>query len=1106
MTTTVRSVRVQLDASVAGYIRDMKLAGSETDRAFHGIESRIARVNKGIGDLDGSTAGLARTSAEARVQQTGLSTSIDRTGKSANRAEASIDKYSGRLRTILGLVQLLGPAALRLAAGALPAISAGIVGIGAGAGAIGVTIAAVHGLSDALDALNKYELEPTAENLQALRIEQEKLGPSGAHFLQTLRDLEPELRDLQQISSAGVLPGFEASIDSLITRLPIVRQIVNRLSQEVGQLSADAGDALASDEWTPFFEYVRSQAAPILDDFARSAGNVALGLANILVAFDPLTQDFTGGLEDMTARFAEWSKHLEDDQGFQDFLNSVEEAGPELLDLAGAVVGLFTGLVRASAPLGQVTLPILTGIVSVLAAIANSKVGPVIYTAATAWLVYSRAASIAEKSTDRLSKSWDGMSAGQKAGRAAAGIALLATALTDYDDKAGLANTATLGLTAALAGAGPLGIGLAVTAGLLIDITQANDDLSDATRNAQTALNSTDTSQMREELIKLRDEIKETDDAADPGRFGLGKAEGLSGTIDFLGAQWSKLSGEQEQAGKTADELAAELNKPKDVLASTTPIIGGVINALDEGTHAAEQFSDALAKLNGWFDKRDAVRNYKDSIDALTKSLKDGFSREDAGNVDAIGRSILQVAELIKSPAKRAAFLSDARAQLQDMADHSGPKAAAAIQDVIDKFDSEGLTNPPPIKLTADQKAAEEAFANVRGDLHRLTQERAEPKIDADASGATTTVNGVKGLMRQLTATRATPKVDVDPGNSLGIIGAVQRALNNLHDRSITVGVNQLGGVTSSAGGHSTNTPGGADGMTVPGPRHPYGDKMTIKVAPGEEIISNRHGEADQFRSDRAAGRIPSYAAGGTVPTYTARYRGDPSWDMGGPSHFHAMDDAVDGVTKGLKGLEAQANKLQRTEDKVRTKRDALQSEYDSVFSRTVDQLKSDIFATSDAPANPWAAGAKPGGTMDPFSVLENDIAKATLQRQLVRQLKSRGLSQAALDAVTAEGLPALQQVAGYSDADLSRFQQLFTTRDQRVGVAAGDTAQAIVGQKLDTTNDHLGRIEDRLHDVEQAIHQANGDNKKAHKDSSSNFAAAVNGAAAAGHRRGQDR
>jgi TP901 family phage tail tape measure protein len=56
-----------------------------------------------------------------------------------------------------------------------------------------------------------------------------------------------------------------------------------------------------------------------------------------------------------------------------------------------------------------------------------------------------------------------------------------------------------------------------------------------------------------------------------------------------------------------------------------------------------------------------------------------------------------------------------------------------------------------------------------------------------------------------------------------------------------------------------------AAGWTVSGQRDPYGDKVLAYLAPGEEVITNRHGEADRFRADRAAGRIPAYANGVSV-------------------------------------------------------------------------------------------------------------------------------------------------------------------------------------------------------------------------------------------------
>jgi hypothetical protein len=58
------------------------------------------------------------------------------------------------------------------------------------------------------------------------------------------------------------------------------------------------------------------------------------------------------------------------------------------------------------------------------------------------------------------------------------------------------------------------------------------------------------------------------------------------------------------------------------------------------------------------------------------------------------------------------------------------------------------------------------------------------------------------------------------------------------------------------AAGNVYTTPGKADGgtihaalgMTVPGSRHPYGDSVSMLLAPSEEVISNRNGQASAHR------------------------------------------------------------------------------------------------------------------------------------------------------------------------------------------------------------------------------------------------------------------
>jgi hypothetical protein len=94
VTTTVRSVRVELEMGIAGYVANARIAGHETDKAFGGAEERISATSQAVSRLERNTGNLAKTSTEARVQQSSLGRDIDRTGASAGRAERSIDKYS----------------------------------------------------------------------------------------------------------------------------------------------------------------------------------------------------------------------------------------------------------------------------------------------------------------------------------------------------------------------------------------------------------------------------------------------------------------------------------------------------------------------------------------------------------------------------------------------------------------------------------------------------------------------------------------------------------------------------------------------------------------------------------------------------------------------------------------------------------------------------------------------------------------------------------------------------------------------------------------------------------------------------------------------------
>lgn len=179
------------------------------------------------------------------------------------------------------------------------------------------------------------------------------------------------------------------------------------------------------------------------------------------------------------------------------------------------------------------------------------------------------------------------------------------------------------------------------------------------------------------------------------------------------------------------------------------------------------------------------------------------------------------------------------------------------------------LKNQDAIRsLTGQMLAYIQAQADA-GKSSKVIQDTYKQQLGALIATATQLGINKHDLEEYLKTIGFTPKAISTLVNLKGLNNAERELRKFLRDRiiHITPHLDRLGASdTTAPGGHVLTGPGFADGGTVDGaPRRPYGDKVIIAAAPGEEIISNRHGEADTFRADRAAGRIPAYADGGKV-------------------------------------------------------------------------------------------------------------------------------------------------------------------------------------------------------------------------------------------------
>lgn len=522
MTVRRESVVLDLDDRVSPGLLRVAAAAEIADRSLE--------------HLGGQQVSASRTTRE-------LDADTDRLSQRVERGASSIDQYSGRLGLLISGLAAVGPAIVPITAVAIPAVTtlgSNVVALGLG---VGVAELAFHGLGDALGKFNKAQAEPTATNIANAQAAMDKLPASSQRLVLELSRLTPlfdKLRD--DAASGGLTAGVTDGLHALLEDTPLVRQAIRGISGELGALSRDAGESLASSRWRPFLRFAGDEAPQALHTMASATGDVAHGLAEILMAFDPLDDQVNRGVLGLAQDFDRWATSLDKTKDFQSFLEYVQTNGPQVIELLGDAGQLFVDLVEAAAPLGGPTVQALDLVVKALDAIANSPLGtPILLLlqinailkltgrglAALGMDAAAAKVGLGGVSTEAKAGSTylralraDAMSAGTalrtitgNVGRnASTGTPLLtgvnrealanlakgaalaggfAFAMSGLDERMGLTNTTSLALAGSIAG--PWGAAVGGAIGLTMDLAHASDDLVQSMHQAQAIANGSGT-------------------------------------------------------------------------------------------------------------------------------------------------------------------------------------------------------------------------------------------------------------------------------------------------------------------------------------------------------------------------------------------------------------------------------------------------------------------------------------------------------------------------------------------------------------------------------------------------------------------------------------
>ncbi|KIL46153.1 phage tail protein [Jeotgalibacillus campisalis] len=140
---------------------------------------------------------------------------------------------------------------------------------------------------------------------------------------------------------------FGDSLDLLGRSLERLNPLFTGTFTAVENLMSSLNKSFESKSAAAFFDTLNRTGGPLLETLGKSFGFITQGIMNMMVAFEPLTKTTTEGFLNMSERFEEWSSKLSSSNGFNKFVDYVNENMPKIRsifrDAIAGIIYLFAG-------------------------------------------------------------------------------------------------------------------------------------------------------------------------------------------------------------------------------------------------------------------------------------------------------------------------------------------------------------------------------------------------------------------------------------------------------------------------------------------------------------------------------------------------------------------------------------------------------------------------------------------------------------------------------------------------------------------------------------------------------------------------------------------
>lgn len=210
----------------------------------------------------------------------------------------------------------------------------------------------------------------SAKQSQALYKQQLSSMPKATQdTANALLKLKEETKEWSASLAGSTMPIFTRGIEFLRDLLPSLTPIVKGVSREISGFVDTLGEGTAGRVFREFGKNVQQNGAGSLRTFLDIARNVIVGVVGILNAFMPAADGVSGGIEKMTARFAEFGAQLGKSREFQEWLAQMREQGPGIMQTFGDIARTVVTVIQALGPLAGLGLKTAQAFAALVAAI-----------------------------------------------------------------------------------------------------------------------------------------------------------------------------------------------------------------------------------------------------------------------------------------------------------------------------------------------------------------------------------------------------------------------------------------------------------------------------------------------------------------------------------------------------------------------------------------------------------------------------------------------------------------------------------------------------------------------------------------------------------------